>query len=100
MTVKEANEVLVQTKVCIEKFKSGERRREDCFLHKCDDCKWTLTKESEARQMAIHSLEAWEKVLERLTEMANDKWNEQVGSSKGLNDAIEVIEDILSEVEE
>jgi hypothetical protein len=31
--------------------------------------------------------------------MANDEWNEKVGSSKGLNDAIEIIEDILGEVE-
>lgn len=99
MTVKEANEYYKQNAKCVKEIFSGLRRRTECFSHPCKDCLWDLTKEREAKDMAIRSLEAWEKVLERLTEMANDKWNEQVGSSKGLNDAIEVIEDILSEVE-
>lgn len=102
MTVKEANEVLVQTKACIEKFNSGERKRVDCFLHKCDDCKWTLTKESEARQMAIRSLEAWEKVIEEI-EQLRAKFKESGGvyehSAYGLDYATEIINKHLSEVE-
>lgn len=96
MTIKEANAIVKQNKECCEKIFKGECRRIRCMG--CE--KFDFLKTQEVQQMAFRSLEAWEKVLERLTKMANDKWNEQVGSSKGLNDAIEVIEDILSEVED
>ena len=33
-----------------------------------------------------------DELIKKLEEMANDKWNIQVGSSKGLEDAIDVVE--------
>ena len=37
-----------------------------------------------------------EEIIATLQKLADDEWNKQVGSSKGLEDALDVIEDIMS----
>lgn len=82
MTNKEAIEILTKEK----------------YPHPLSDYEHELT---EALDLAIKALEQTEVkgdlisrewVTKKLEEMANDEWNIQVGSSKGLEDAIDVID--------
>lgn len=50
---------------------------------------------SESKQPIIEELE---KIKAYFEELANDEWNIQVGASKGLECAIDVIDDRISEL--
>lgn len=64
-----------------------------------------LLNELEKRAEAYHdkvkkdfAIEELEKVINKLDDLAIDEWNKQVGADKGLELAIDVIEDRISEL--
>lgn len=102
MTVKEANEYYKQNAKCVKEILSGLRRRTECFSHPCKDCLWDLTKEREAKDMAIRSLEAWEKVVDAINNLEEHDYCQSEGANIppmiDKEDVLNIINMNLSEV--
>ena len=89
-------EVLDEINVLYERISNPEDCENGCYSF--SDGNYTEALEILIDYYEVGLIEELEKIKANFEELANDEWNIQVGATKGLECAIDVIEDRISEL--